>query len=192
MFNPDQLGQLVRLLLDAENNGVSFDAIKSALQNIQPQTVEVKPEQSAVAITEYTGKVDYSLSIKEAVKAGNYNWVNKYITADNYPVLPGEEGQKDLKFVLVHYNREMSSDNAIAEMNNKLRPATAREFFSFCAKYPDLQRQFPITALGQQWVNIDGFRKVLCSVRYDSDRGLDLISFGYDWPGYYRFLFVCK
>ncbi|MDD4412217.1 MAG: hypothetical protein PHR00_01060 [Patescibacteria group bacterium] len=137
--------------------------------------------------------VNYDLPLSEAVEAGNYDWKDGNINSNNFPALLGEEGQKKLDMALIHFGYRISSRDAITEMDNLgYRPATAREILAFGIQYPNLQKQFPIIALGQSWVDTDGFRWVLCLDRNGSNRGLDLFSFGRDWIVYYRLLFVCK
>lgn len=194
-------------LSDAQREQLTSEAIRAGeinfpltmvvLRNLQTLVVEVGLEQQplpAIAITEYAVTVDYSLSIKKAVKAGNYNWSSKNITANNFPVLSEEVGKKDIKFALAHFNHDIEFGNAIACMDKLgYRLATAREILAFGVNYPDLQRQFPIVALGQ-WANICGDRKVIYLSGSVLLRKLDLIHlFGYVCDDdNYRLLFVHK
>ncbi|MDD4412393.1 MAG: hypothetical protein PHR00_01985 [Patescibacteria group bacterium] len=147
-------------------------------------------------LTKYTVKVDYNLSIEEAVKAGKYDCVatmkDDEVSSSNFPALPGEEGQKNLKFVLVHFGLVMNSDNVIVEMDKLgYRPATMREGLAFGVEHSDLQRQFPIVALGQ-WADLGGIRHVLFLIGNNSGRILVLFRLDSNWFEFCRFLFVRK
>lgn len=56
---------------------------------------------------------------------------------------------REIEFELVHLNEDVSTDKALAELDKQgLRPALYQELLAFAAKYPELQKQFPIVALG--------------------------------------------
>lgn len=56
---------------------------------------------------------------------------------------------REIEFELVHINKDVSTDTALAELERReLRPALYEGLLAFAAKYPELQKQFPIVALG--------------------------------------------
>lgn len=139
----------------------------------------------------YSLVVDYSKSLSEMIAAGKYDWVNDDITAKHFPVMGN--GQAEIVPQLVHFNRSISSDTAIAELNSRgLRPATLPELLAFGAKYPELQRQFPIVALGSVWVRLSGSRCVACLHGVGVERDLGPSWCGDGWHDGCRFLAVPK
>ena len=134
--------------------------------------------------------LDYGQSVEEMVKAGRYDYVNDYITGENFPV---ESGLAQVEAIMVHPNRFMSSEDVISLLDRKgLRPATMVELLAFGAQHPDAQRRFPIVALGSVWTISDGNRHVGCLWEDPGDRGLHLYWFDADWAAPYRFLAVRK
>jgi hypothetical protein len=139
----------------------------------------------------YPITVDCSQTLEQMIAAGNYDWVNSDITSEAFPVKgKGVVQIPDAK--PVHFGRKMSSDAAIAELDKMgLRPATHTELLAFGAKYPELQRQFPIVALGSS-AQVHGYRSVVCLWSSGRERGLRLCWFGSGWVGVCRFLAVRK
>lgn len=134
----------------------------------------------------YPITVDYNLSLEQMIAAGHYDWVNADITSNHFPV---GSGTATLEGRLVHYGKNMSSEAVLADLDqNGLRPATLAELLAFGAKYPELQRQFPIIELGSLWQSPGGGRDVACLDRDGRKRSLDLGWFGSDWHGSCRFL----
>ena len=98
----------------------------------------------------YPVTVNYDLSLAGMIKAGRYDWVNSDITEKHFPVKG--EGIKEVTAELVCFNKYMSSKDVLRELDRcGLRPATIEEILAFGAKYPELQRQFPIVALNSIW-----------------------------------------
>ncbi|MEK7061874.1 MAG: hypothetical protein AAB957_01290, partial [Patescibacteria group bacterium] len=94
---------------------------------------------------------------------------------------------------LYHFGKKTESDWVIAEMaKDGKRPATLRELLAFRENNPELQRKFPIIALGSVWVGRDGYRRVVYLYRYHSERDLSLYWYESDWLGFCRFLGVSK
>jgi hypothetical protein len=154
------------------------------------EIVSARPARQFYNIV-YNIVVDYGRSLKQMIKAGNYDWVNKNITAEHFPVKG--KGKHELSVTLFHFNRTTRSDDAIAEMNKQgFRPAKIEELLFLGEKYPDIQREFPIVSLGCVWWNPDGSRYVPCLSRRGSKRELNLGCFRNDWHDCCRFLAVRK
>lgn len=138
----------------------------------------------------YSVIVDYNQSLNKMILAGKYDLVNQEITEKNFP--SKLSGSVPLNFELFHFNRLISSESAVAELDKMgFRPATVRELLSFGAKYPEMQREFPVVALGEV-SEIDGNRRVAGLGRDVSGRGLGLDWWSVDWIGRCRFLAVRK
>jgi len=136
--------------------------------------------------------VDYSLSLTEMIAAGDYDWTNSDITAENFPV--SGDGRQEVELELVHLNREASTEEVLEELDRRgLRPARIEELLALGAKHPELQKQFPIIAFGSVWRDPGGYRCVPCLGWGVSERGLSL---GYDdglrWGDLCRFPAVRK
>lgn len=101
----------------------------------------------------YLISVNYELSIEEAARLGGYNFINRDITSENFPTKPdGMIEKKSITVELVHFNREISTDDALHELDKMgMRPAELRELLAFGQTYPDIQRKFPVIALGSFW-----------------------------------------
>lgn len=138
--------------------------------------------------------VDYVRSLKDVITAGRYDFVNENITEENFPAHGHEQDKKEASFKLFHFNCDIESEEAIAEMDKQgFRPASLRELVSFGEVNPDLQRQFPIVALFSVWVRpISGIRCVPGLWSNSDRRLLRLDYFGSRWNSSYRFLAVRK
>jgi hypothetical protein len=145
-----------------------------------------------LAITDtFMVTVDYNRSLHEMIKAGNYDYANDSITAENFPIKG--EGKVDTEIILVHFNRSISSDDAIREMDQLgLRPAVLPELLAFGEMHPAVQKEFPIVALGSVWRNGGGSRVVPFLGRWDAERKLYLLGFVGGWGGNFRFAAVRK
>ena len=134
-----------------------------------------------------TVTVDYSRSLAQMIAAGKYDWVNDDITEKHFPMKGN--GKVELNLELAHFNKYISSDDAIAELKKRgLRPATLWELLAFGAKFPETQREFPIVALGSVWRDLDGDRNVPYLWGHADERSLGLCWYDHDWSDNYRFL----
>jgi len=130
-------------------------------------------------------------SVKEAIAAGKYDYVNDNINGKNFQAHESDFGDKYL--VPVWFDVLATSGDVVREMEKSmnLRPATLMELLAFGEKYPDEQRKFPIIALGSSCV-IDGRRSVPCLNGHDFNRELGLGYWDGGWHACYRFLAVRK
>ena len=162
-----------------ENRAALRKVLRTALL---PNTQSIGPT--------YPVTVNYGLSLEEMIAAGRYNWKNGDITAEHFPM--NGDGTKEVVTELIHFNNYTESDKALRELDRRgFRPATIEELLAFGAKYPELQRQFPIVALGSIWRHLsDRYVPYLWS--FTSGRYLRLYWFGVRWSVYYRFLAVRK
>ena len=157
-------------------NGYPFDPGK--LQRYLQDAVEgkfVDSETEVVDSKRQTFKVlvDYTKTLKEMIRVGQYDWINDDITSNHFPVTG--TGQKEVEITLFHFNRTISSDDAITEMKKAgYRPASVEELLALGAAEKELQKQFPINALGSVWRRPDGDRDVPCLGRDGGGRDLDL------------------
>jgi hypothetical protein len=135
--------------------------------------------------------VDYAISVEEMVKLGKYDWVNNDITTKNFS--SKRVGKAEMEVELIHFDRSISSEEVLKEMEKmSYRAAELHELLAFGAKYPNVQREFPVIALGSVWQDWDGGRGVADLSGSASKRYLYLISFDNVWCSYCRFAAVRK
>ncbi|MEK7120035.1 MAG: hypothetical protein AAB824_00645 [Patescibacteria group bacterium] len=135
--------------------------------------------------------VNYSRSISKGIKAGHYDYANSDITDKNFPTT--QQGAQEVSVQPIHFNKTMSTDQVLAELDKmSLRPANLQELLALGEKCPDLQREFPIIALGSVWQDRHGIRSCPCLHRDGSERDIYLYWFGDDWSEICRFAAVSK
>lgn len=135
--------------------------------------------------------VDYNKSLAEMIAAGRYDSFNSDINAEHFPVEGKGKQEKGIR--LFHFNRIMTSEQVIAEMDKAgYRSVLIEELLVLGSTYPELQRQFPILALGSVWQNPGGSRHVAYLCWGDAERRLDLHWLGINWDDGYRFAGVRK
>ena len=94
-------------------------------------------------------KIDYSKSLDEMISVGHYKGhIPEMIKG--YPL--SGEGVHEKKLILVRIDGEMYIDSVrIVFMQRGLRAAYLEELLALGEQHPDLQRRFPIMALGSVW-----------------------------------------
>ena len=145
----------------------------------------------ATGVTETFPVEIQQATLAELIRLGNYGWANGDINEQNFPLDNSQFGKFDL--VLVHLNRAASTGEGLSHLDaNGLVPAKIGHLLGFGAKYPDVQREFPIIALGSSWLNRGGVRSVPCLDYLGDDRGLSLDCYDDAWDDYCRFLALRK
>ncbi len=156
--------------------------------------IQGKSESVETKTTEFDLSVDYSRTVQEKISAGKYSWANNDITEKHFP-LPTELNGKQVSVStkLFHFNRSISSKDATREMDKVgYRPATLAELLTLGEVHPELQKEFPIVALGSIWRHADNYCFVPILFFDGHKRNLDLLWFGRNWTDFYRFLGVRK
>lgn len=147
-------------------------------------------------IEHYTITVQYAgkETIKNLLKEGEYDWVNEDITDKNFPVK--KTGKEEIEISLIHFDEAF--DNGDCQVIKKLdklgyKPANPAQLLALGAKYPDLQRQFPIAALGHPYSFAPGSnRSVVCLFRNPTCRHAYLNWLEGSWYSYWRFAALRK
>lgn len=138
----------------------------------------------------YEFVVNYTLSLIKMIEMGAYDWVGSDINEANFSKTG--EGEVTVNAELIHFNRFISSDDAVIEMDKiGFRPATTYELLAFGVKNPDVQREFPVVSLGSPG-KVDGDLFVAYLGRDGSERGLDLGWWNARWYANFHFLGVRK
>lgn len=171
-----------------ENQNISIPEAIARIKGDSKKSDQKLSEESVMLV------IDHSRTLQEMINAGNYDWSNNNIIVKNFPIsLEMTEKKVEVSAKLFHFNRVISSENAISEMDKAgYRPATLVELLALGEAQPELQRQFSIIALGSFWHDALGSRRVPCLLVDDDGRELSLHWFGGDWIADYRFLAVCK
>ena len=145
-----------------DRSGAVAKALRSAfVPPISSEKGEVeKPVIPAIPLDDtYRFTVNRDQRFKAVVKAGKYDWMNDDITEAHFP-LTGS-GTTELEGILVHFNRYISTNDALAELDRPgLRPADFQELCAFGATHPEVQRKFPIVELASVWTYRGGYRCV--------------------------------
>ena len=96
----------------------------------------------------YTIFVDETKTVEELAKAGRIDSIDGRVNSSNFPQNSCMfTGQREV--TLFHFKKAMNLIQIIAEMDKAdCKPATIWYLLSLAIKEPDLQRKFPIFALG--------------------------------------------
>jgi hypothetical protein len=139
----------------------------------------------------YPVRVNYELSVEEAIEAGKYQAVNADIMGKNFPST--KKGQADIEIVLIRFEHRMKSEDVLDELHKEgLRAADLPEFLAFGAEHPDVQRKFSVVGLGSVWQDRKGYRNVPCLYTASEGRYLDLHWWDDGWYSYSRFAAIRK
>ncbi len=140
-----------RLIRELRKRNVSDEAIHSlVVEDGELPTSKIADVLAEIIQREenvYTLTINYSRSVEDGVKAGEYDWSNKEITSSHFP--NEEIGIKKVSIELVHFGRDIEANEVLSELDKmNLRPAILKELLTLGEKHPDLQRKFSIIALG--------------------------------------------
>lgn len=141
----------------------------------------------------YSVTINYQRTFSEMIEDGKYTWKNGKFNQKNFPIMG--DGTVEVDLELVHLNKPASTKEVDAYLNeNGLRPATLAELLAFGATYPDVQRNFPVIALGSSYLDNKDCRCVpyLDGEINDNRRRLNIRWQGRGWVDRVRFLAVKK
>ena len=175
--------------------GVSDEEIRKLVSGEAGASIEkivdVLAEMIRKATNVFSVFVDYGRSVADLVAAGKYDWKSDNVNDKNFTA--SRLGADTVDVQLVHFNRIVSTEEALKELDNQgLRAIDLHELLSIGAKYPNLQREFPIVALGSVWQDRYGPRYVPYLDGLGSERDLHLSWVGDDWSELCRFAAVRK
>lgn len=178
------LEQVSELHRQIESGRVTREAFQAFLRN--PEQFEALSADPLFRVT-----VDYGLPLAQMIASGKYDWTNGDITPERFPIQG--EGKAPRELVLVHLDKVATTDEALAELDRRgLRPAKIEELLALGAARPELQKEFPIVALGSRFVSRRGGRFFAYLGWFGNGRKLDLGWDGSGWRGVCRFLAVRK
>ncbi|MBI2625010.1 MAG: hypothetical protein HYW70_01605 [Candidatus Nealsonbacteria bacterium] len=186
-----QFAELAAAVISQLPREIDKSAAKMWIEN-QDHLKEVLKE-ALLKPTHIVIRVDYTKTIEEMVKAGRYNYYNPDIDSKNFPVAKRENGKVDVHLVHFDLDRQIGSNEAIGKLDIMgFRPAELLELLVLGAAYPELQRQFPIVALGSVSQSPTDSRYVPFLSSNICDRHLCLGWFDHSWFKDCRFAAVRK
>lgn len=198
MVTPKQIAKVMNLI---DESGLSTEEFQAFLESGEFTDLlqKFKCRVNKVIVT-----LNGGLSHHDVVAAGRYDWVNDTIRQQNPQDLTSSKpngsadpyrGSQEVELHLVPIDRDMTTEQVCQELDKRgLRAATFRELCALGAAHPELQRQFPIVALGSGWRRSVGGVNVPVLGGNGRTRSLDLFwgNPSNRWSGHYRFLAVSK
>ena len=185
---------IVALFKAVSKLGGSEDDIYAALKDgssLVDELATLIVKASKKAKDTFTLLVNYDRRVEAGVRAGHYDWSNSDITDKNFPTT--QQGTKEISAQLIHFNKTMFTDQVLTELDKQnLRPANLQELLVLGEKHPDLQREFPIVALGSVWQRLSGYRDCPYLDGSGSERYLSLLWIDVGWSEVCRFAAVSK
>jgi hypothetical protein len=160
------------------------------VRNILADKVEVVAKTVSYITGTFKCVVNKTVKIETEIKAAGFDWSNDGINTKNFPKPEG--GDVSDKDIILFWFKGIGSYEAIAKMAEEgCRPADVWELTALAKAQPDLQREYPIIALGSV-CKLDGSRRVPCLYGNSGHRELYLYSYGHDWDDRCRFAAVRK
>lgn len=118
------------------------EALEQALSGVFRSLLDGKAPGNLYLLT-----VDYGMKVEEAVNRGHYDYVNSSITSQNFSTK--QKGKVELVVELIHFDHSISSAEVLKELDRMgYRAADLHELLALGENYPDVQREFPVVALG--------------------------------------------
>ncbi|MCL5795000.1 MAG: hypothetical protein M1338_01445, partial [Patescibacteria group bacterium] len=139
----------------------------------------------------YQVVVNYDQIVEEAIKACGLDWYDDNVNSKNFSTT--RSGNVELSIELVHFDKGMSTRQVLTELSKRgLRPVEFYELLALSAKFPDLQREFPIVGLGSVRQDPIGGRFCPYLDGGSAERTLDLYWISSNWFDCSRFAAVRK
>lgn len=183
-MNSEEIQKIVEVIEDS--NLSTFEVIRLIKNSGQSKSLVNVAEEIKLVI-------DYNQTIGQAITRGNYKWLDRDITAKNFPISRGVIGKKIEVFTkLFYFDYDINSDDVISKMaKDGYLPAVLMELLALGFLFPGLQRQHPIVALGSVWNVVKGHPFAPCLDVNNYERGLGLYASTLNWRDYW-FLGVQK
>ncbi|MFA6227620.1 MAG: hypothetical protein WC668_00310 [Patescibacteria group bacterium] len=176
------------------------ELIVAEMPATQKTRIAAKQIVSSYLVGVYDVIIDPSKNLAQMIAAGRYDWPNPNIIADHFPF--NGAGKRKIKVELLHFNRDFSNgDQIIAKLkevndwlakqgaNYRYLFAQIEELLALGAAHPELQRLYPIAALGSIWRRA-GYRFFACLSGDGARRALSLDCLGGGFSGVWRFAVV--
>jgi hypothetical protein len=144
----------------------------------------IEPE---VTIQRILININAGRSFSEAIAAGDYRVaVLPDVSEQNFP--SNGVVQQELTIVLICFNCLIITREILEQLRERgLEPITVETLLAIGEQKPDLQREFPIVALGSTWEFSPTITKALVLNVNQDKRVIETCSTGWRWPVDYRF-----
>lgn len=139
--------------------GTTDDLMRIATQEgLAEQIAKVVMTFKTNEVEIFTVTVDYQKPMARLVKEGHYYSVSPEIIQDNFRN-EGEKEKTEIAFRVIQMEKLTNPKEAEKRLDRSgLRTATIKELLAFGAKFPDVQRQFHIGALGSIGISSRGYK----------------------------------
>lgn len=178
----DQAGHVLKLIGDKGvtkeqltgivNDGTLPDFLEAAASGFNKSRAELRAFLGLGQLIVFVNSlvVDYSKTLAEMIATCGFDWKSHDFSANRFLEL-GKKGEPIIIAELVHFNLSISLSEAEEELKTMgMRAGTIRESLAFGATYPEMQRRFPIVALGSPAIDLsDGSWGAAC-LDGDEDR----------------------
>lgn len=183
------VNELQQLLETMESNKLSIDSVIDLIQMSNNIT-----SQKTINADEIKLIVDYTKSVEQAIAEGSYDRRHYGISVESFPISSKVYGKKfEVSARLFHFDRDIMSKEVITEMDKVgFRPGTLMDLLALGTQYSEMQRTFPIAAVGSVWRYGLLIRCVPCLKVEGSSRELSLDYFVNNWDARWHFLGVPK
>lgn len=217
MSKPASLGQILNFLAVLANNidwesfdgdtiqafvdtpletGTGFTVFlrRGGILEGAPGAIRMPDSPRFEASNTFVISVDYSRSLQKMIEAGKYGWTNQDITPERFPISGG--GVVEFEAKVLSFQKYASSESVVEAIKklgpeNTWEPARIEQLLALGEKYPNMQREFPIVALGSA-CELRGERRMSYLGRDVAGRNLDLRWWNGSWNTCCRFLAVRK
>ncbi|MDO8669340.1 MAG: hypothetical protein Q7K65_03540 [Candidatus Buchananbacteria bacterium] len=98
----------------------------------------------------FTIRINYDLTIDQMISLGGYYEIDHDISKITFPIIGSGQMEADLR--VFPFDHSVESAEVIAEIKQaNCQLAKIEHLLFFGAKYPEVQKQLPISALGSVW-----------------------------------------
>lgn len=134
--------------------------------------------------------VDYSMALDRMIALGRFQGPCEGFTSERFPIKG--TGAVQAEIILIHFGYEIGTRRAEKELDEKdLRPTDIEELLALAAQQPELQRHFPIVALGSPCIFCHQLYVPVLFV-FQGQRKFYLSFVGHKWVSTFRFASVRK
>lgn len=142
-----------------------------------------------MSVDEYVVSPGYGRPLGELLAAGGYDHANEYLTEERFPVADDRGGASAVEVALVCLEHRATTDEVGRAVEAAgLRAGGIAELLALGAEQPELQRSFPIVALGAASDYPHDYRRIPFLWGTPRVRHLDLRWDEHGWGGNIRFL----
>lgn len=178
------------------NANRSVDLPKLAKEKTMPlrKIIEIIDSHQGISpifdpFVEFSLPIDENKSLQDLINEGKYNLIGNDIE-----LMKLEKTEKKVVELKIFDLKQLKPKDSSSEMiclsmeKNGFRASNFLELLHLGYLYPDIQRKFPIVALGSVWVASRGRIGVPYLAIRDYQRLLSINFFNYSWRPQYKFL----